>query len=64
MCVSPLTASLDIKAEGCLQLADVIADADVQAVDARGGEGVVQSQGVLIQHGQRAAPTRVRHTVM
>lgn len=59
----PLTVSLDVEAEGALQLADVIADADVQAVDANGGEGVVQSQGVFIQHRQRAAPRHVRHTV-
>ncbi len=63
VCVLRLTVSLDVEAERALQLADVIADADVQAVDADGGEGVVQSQGVFIQHGQRAAPRHVRHTV-
>lgn len=51
MFVWPPTASLDVEAEGGLQLADVIADADVQAVDAGRGEGVVQLQGVFIQHG-------------
>lgn len=59
----PLTVSLDIETEGGLQLADVIADADVQAVDANRGEGVVQFQGVSIQHGQCAAPHCVWHTV-
>lgn len=47
----PLTASFDIEAEGGLQLADVIADGNVQAVDTGSVEGVVQSQGVFIQHG-------------
>lgn len=47
----PLTASFDVEAEGGLQLADVVTDADVQAVDAGRGERVVQPQGVFIQHG-------------
>lgn len=34
LCASPLTAPPDIKAEGGLQLADVIADVDFQAVNA------------------------------
>lgn len=59
----PLTFFPDVEANGGLQLADVIADADVQAVDARRGESVVQSQGVFIQHGQCASPRLVRHTV-
>lgn len=45
-----------------MQLADVIADADLQAVDASGGEGVAQSEGVFIEHGQGAASSRVLHT--
>lgn len=50
LCTIQLTASFDSDAERRLQLADVIADADVQAVDAGRGEGVVQLQRVFIQH--------------
>lgn len=46
-----LTVAFDAEAEGRLQLADVILDSDVQAVDPGRGEGVVELQGVLIQHG-------------
>lgn len=46
-----LTVSFDTEAEGRLQFADVILDDEVQAVDSGRGEGVVQPQGVLIQHG-------------
>lgn len=66
MCVRvcrPLTALPDVEAEGGLQLADVVADGDVQAVDACRGEGVIQSQRVLIQHRQRAASGLVRLAV-
>lgn len=58
-----LTAPPDVEAEGGLQLADVVSDTDVQTVDASRGEGVVQAQGVFIQHGQRAATRYVRHAV-
>lgn len=58
-----LTAPLDVDAERGLHLADVIVDADVHAVDAGSGEGVVQTQRVLIQDGQRAARRLVRHAV-
>lgn len=58
-----LTASFDVDAKRGLHLADVVADADVYAVDARSGEGVVQPQGVFIQHGQRAAGCLVRRAV-
>lgn len=58
-----LTAPLDVDAERGLHLADVIVDTNVYAVDARSGEGVVQTQDVLIQHGQCAARHLVWHTV-
>ncbi len=62
-CVWPLTASLNIETEGGLQLADVIVDADVQAVDSNRSEGVVEIQGVFIQYSQRADACLVSHTV-
>lgn len=58
-----LTAPLDINAERGLHLADVIVNADVQAVDAGNGEVVVETQYVLVQHSQRAARRLSRHAV-
>lgn len=59
-----LTVASHVEAEGGLQLADVVAGADVQTVDAGGGEGVVELQGVVVQHGQGAAGRRVRTAVL
>lgn len=58
-----LTVPPDVKAEGGLHVADVVADTDVQTVDSSRGEGVVQLQAVFIQHGQRAAHRHVGLTV-
>lgn len=62
VCVGPLTVSPHIQAEWGVKLADVIADANVQAVEAGRGEGVAQAEGVFVQHAQGAAPTHVLHT--
>lgn len=59
----PLTVPPDVEAVGGLQLADVVAGGDVQAVDAGGGEDVIQTQRVSVQSGQRAAHRCVRHAV-
>lgn len=58
-----LTVFPDVEAEGGLQLTDFVTDTDVQTVVAGRGEGVVQFQHVVIQHGQRAALRHVRHAV-
>lgn len=58
-----LTAPLDVDAEGGLHLANVIVNVDVHAVDARSGEVVVETQYVLVQHGQRTARRLGRHAV-
>lgn len=58
-----LTVFADVEAEGRLQLADVVANAHVQALDSSRGEGVVELQGAVVQHGQRAALRAVRRTV-
>lgn len=61
--VCRLTVPADVEAEGRLQLADVVANAHVQTLDAGGGEGVVELQAVVVQHGQRAALRAVGRTV-